>query len=210
MRLLRILRVGIPLFAGALLSAGTADGQRAEAKPLVSDRPLSAEQLAIYRAVLGGWMDNAEGTHTVHLAIQTAPFHLGDMDADCGKALKINEGAEGEVHRFRPEDLPALRSGKMKADSIQLVDPDAQAEKVEKNDPDKNIHKGTSIGAAVENGFAHGLVTLGEIRFDREHLHAIVWYGFRCGMLCGNGATVILEKKNGVWVLHDHCSNWIS
>jgi hypothetical protein len=187
-----------------------APAQNAQVTPVVSDQPLSADQLAVYREILGGWMDNAKGTHAVHLAIFTAPFQLEEMDADCGKALQMTEGSIGEVHRFRSEDLLALRSGKMQADTIQLVDPEAQSKEVEDNDPDKSIHKGSPIGAAVENGFAHGLVTLGEIHFDKEHLHAIVWYGFTCGRLCGNGATVILEKKNGRWGLRQHCSNWIS
>jgi hypothetical protein len=204
------MHVAVVLLTWILLVSLTANGQQGEPKPILSDQPLSADQLAIYRAILGGWMDNGKGTHAVHLAIQTTPFHLDDMDADCGKGLQMNEGTEGEAHRFRQQDLPALRSGQMKPDTIRLVEPEAQAKEVAENDPDKSIHKGISIDAAVENGFAHGLVTLGEIHFDKVHLHAIVWYGFTCGSRCGNGATVILEKKNGVWGLRQHCSNWIS
>jgi hypothetical protein len=109
------------------------------------------------------------------------------------------------VHRFRPEDLAQLGSKK-----IELVDVEKQAQDVKENDPRRSIEDGKSIAAAVSNGFAHGLVTLSEIRFDEKHEHAIVWYGFVCGGLCGNGGTVILAKKDGVWQRGRNCSNWIS
>ncbi len=176
-----------------------------EPKPVISDRPLSTDQLAIYRVVLSSWMENGKGKHPVHLSIQTTPFQLDDMDAGCGKKYRMTEGAKGEVHRFRVEDLPQLGPSK-----VELVDREAQSKEVEANDPDKSIHGGKSIEDAVAKGFAHGLVTLGEIHFDQEHTHAIVWYGFTCGRLCGNGATVILEKKNGEWSFKDRCSTWIS
>ena len=99
---------------------------------------------------------------------------------------------------------------KLAPSKVRLVDPDAQRKEVAENDPGKKIREGSSIKDAVAHGFAHGLVTLGEIRFDKDHAYAVVWYGFTCGALCGNGATVILEKKNGKWGVRDHCSNWVS
>ena len=55
-------------------------------------------------------------------------------------------------------------------------------------------------------GWSH----LSEIRFDLKHEHAILWYGFRCVGLCGNGGTVVLEKKSGVWKRGKPCSIWMS
>jgi hypothetical protein len=189
---------------------GFAAGQQTESKPTVSDKPLSPDALAAYRVVLGDFMDNSKGKHPVILAIRTMPFYLSDMDADCGKNFHMDEGSVGEIHRFRPEDIPALISGKMKANTLKLVDPEAQAKEVADNDPDKAIHSGKSISDAVENGFAHGMVQLGEIHFDQEHLHAILSVSFSCGRLCGNGTTVILEKKNGAWGFKGHCSTSIA
>lgn len=184
--------------------------QQAEAKPIVSDKPLTSDELAAYRVVLGDFMDNAKGKHPVILVTLTMPFYLSDMDADCGKSFHMDEGTAGEVHRFRTEDIPALISGKMKASALKLVDPEAQAKEVADNDPDKAIHSGKSISDAVENGFAHGMVQLGEIHFDHEHQRAILSASFSCGRLCGNGTTVILEKRDGRWGFKGHCSTSIA
>lgn len=73
------------------------------------------------------------------------------------------------------------------------------------------MHKGISVAEAVENGFAKGLFSLSEIAFDEERRHAVVSYGFHCGMKCGNGATLLFEKVNGKWKETDRtCGGWIS
>lgn len=181
--------------------AGAQNSESDDAKPVVSDKPLSAEQLAIYRLILKGWM--VDGKHVIHLSIQTVPL---EKDAtDCVKSVQLEEIDPKQVHRFRTGDLAQLGS-----DKLALVDPDAQARDVQKNDPGTAIRNGTSISEAVSNGFAHGLVTLSEIQFSEKHDVAIVWYGFTCGRLCGNGGTVVMEKKNGKWQRGRNCSNWIS
>jgi hypothetical protein len=200
--------VGIAaLFAAlVLVFAGLAAAQEAaESKPKVSDQPLTAEQLAVYRVALHGWMENE--VSTINLSVQTIPFPTsGAFDAgDCGKDLNLEPVVAGVVHRFRPADLPQLGS-----DKIGLVDPERQRNEVAENDPGKTIGEGRSIEDAVRNGFAHGLVTVSEIRFDKAHKHAIVSYSFFCGSLCGNGGTVILEKVDGAWRRKSQCSNWIS
>jgi hypothetical protein len=176
--------------------------QPTESKPKISEKPLTPDQLAIYKAILHDWPYGAkqQTKSTVHLSIQTTP---AEADEDCAKGL---EPSANEVHRFRPEDLAQLGPSK-----IALVDPEAQRKEVAENDPGKHIGKGTSIAEAVANGFAHGLVTLGEIRFDQSHTHALAHYDFSCGNLCGNGATVILEKaKSGAWFIKSRCSVSIS
>jgi hypothetical protein len=187
------------------LTLAVSFGQAPEPTPVVSEKPMTADQLAIYRIVLSGWMDNGKGKHAVHLAIQTSPFSLSDTDADCGKSLGFVAGSKGEVHRFRKEDLALLKPSK-----VELVDPDAQSKEVAENDPGKHIGPGNSIASAVANGFAHGLTRLSEIRFDKDQTHAILWYDFSCGGTCGNGATVLMEKKNGVWGIMRHCSTSIA
>lgn len=185
----------------ATASTGAQNSESDDAKPVVSDKPLSVEQLAIYRVILKGWMD--DGKHSIHLSNQTIPL---EKDAtDCVKSGRLEEIDPKQVHRFRNEDLAQLGSNR-----IVLVDQDAQAKDVEKNDPGAAIRNGTSISEAVSNGFAHGLVTLSEIQFSEKHEVAIVWYGFTCGSLCGNGGTVVMEKKNGKWQRGRNCSNWIS
>jgi len=172
-----------------------------DTQPRISDQPLTSDQLAIYREILHGWMDDQK--HPVHLSIQTVPLEK-DSD-DCAKKVSLEKIDPLLIHRFRKEDVEQLGS-KM----IELVDPDVQRREVEKNDPGKAIRSGVTVDDAVNNGFAHGLVTLSEIRFDQKHELAIVWYGFRCGGLCGNGGTAVMEKKNGVWQNKSYCSMWVS
>jgi hypothetical protein len=202
----RLAAIGACFAVLLIVFAGSAAAQEAaETKPKVSDQPLTAEQLAVYREVLHGWMENE--VSTINLSIQTVPFPIsGALDAgDCGKELELEPIVPGVIHRFRPVDLPQLGS-----DKIGLVDPERQQREVADNDPGKTIGEGRSIEDAVRNGFAHGLVTVSEIRFDKAHKHAIVSYSFFCGSLCGNGGTVILEKVEGGWQRKSQCSNWIS
>ena len=78
------------------------------------------------------------------------------------------------------------------------------------NDPGKAIQKGKNVDEAVANGFAHGLLTISEIRFDKTHTHALVSLSFVCGGLCGNGTTMLLEKKDGAWMRKAQCGGWVS
>lgn len=202
----RFAAMGACLAALVIVFACLAAAQEAaETRPKVSDQPLTAEQLVVYRVVLHGWMENE--VSAINLSIQTIPFPTsGAFDAgDCGKELDLELVVPGIVHRFHPADLQQLGS-----DKIGLVDAERQRHEVVENDPGKTIGEGRSIEDAVRNGFAHGLVTLSEIRFDKEHKHAIVSYSFFCGSLCGNGSTVILEKVDGAWRRKSQCSNWIS
>jgi hypothetical protein len=186
--------------------AGLAAAQEfAETKPKVSDQPLTAEQLAIYRTVLHGWMENE--VSAINLSIQTVPLTADGLFGyeGCDKGLELEPAAPGVVHRFRAADLTQLGSGK-----ISLVDPERGNKEVADNDPGKTIREGRSIEDAVRNGFAHGLVTLSEIRFDKEHKKAIVSFSFFCGSLCGNGGTVVLEKTDGGWKRGSRCHDWVS
>jgi hypothetical protein len=198
-----VLRVSavVLLFA---VAAPCAKSQQDEPKPKVSSDPLTAEQLTVYRTVLHDWMD--DGKSIVHLQALTEVFPTSGANdsSDCLKGLDM-EPAKSEVHRFRPADLPQFGSSR-----IRLVDGDAQEKEVEQNDPGKAIQNGTSVDDAVSNGFAHGKTWLSEIRFDKTHTHAVVFYGFVCGGLCGNGGTVILEKTAKGWKRKSQCSVWMS
>jgi hypothetical protein len=171
------------------------------ARPTVNETPLTADQLAVYHAVLHGWMD--DGKHALNVSVTTDP--LTADTADCAKGLDAELVTPVEVHRIRPQDLPMLGSNK-----IRLVDPELQSKEVTANDPEGKIQSGSSIAGAVSNGFAHGLVTLSEIQFDKQHRHAVVSYDFTCGRLCGNGGTVLMENRKGAWVVVSKCHNWIS
>jgi len=181
--------------------APSAKSQQDEPKPRVSSDPLTAEQLAVYKVVLHGGID--DGKSIVHLQSLTEVFP--EDSNDCLKGLDIEPADARIVHRFRVEDLAQLGS-----DQIRLVDANVQDKEVEQNDPHKAIQNGSSVGHAVANGFAHGKTWVSEIRFDRTHAHAVVFYGFVCGSLCGNGGTVTLEKTAKGWKRKSQCSSWVS
>jgi hypothetical protein len=199
---LRLTSLAVALFVAASLAAGL---QAQEAKPIVSDEPLTAEQLAVYQVVLHGWMERE--VSVINLSIQTIPLPMsGALDAsECAKGLDLEPASPNLVHRFRAQDLSQLGSAK-----IGLVDPERHEREIAENDPGKAIQTGKSVDEAVSNGFGHGMVTLSEIRFDKEHKHAVVSYSFHCGGLCGNGGAVVLEKVDGAWRRKSNCSNWIS
>ena len=199
----RLGRIAVGL-AMAIRAAAAVSQEPKEARTRVSKRPLSAEQLAVYRAVLSDWITGyaADQPPGPEVPLKgSGPFG----DADCAKGLEL-EDAPAVVHRFRQEDLAQLGGDR----TYTLVDADKQKQEVENNDPEKTIRNGGTIGDAVHNGFAHGLATLSEIQFDKKHMSAIVSYGFFCGSLCGNGGTVVLEKKDGVWHRSGQCHDWIS
>jgi hypothetical protein len=180
--------------------------QKADAKPRISQTPLTAEQLAVYRTVLVDWFENekfsinlAELTTGSTSPVQSEP----DDDAVCAKGFAL-EPRDGEVHRFQEQDLAQLGG------HIRLVNPDAHAQQVREHDPGNAIRNGTSVDDAVKGGFAHGLFTLGEIRFDKSHTHAVVSFSFVCGSLCGHGSTILFEKKDATWKQKKQCGGWIS
>lgn len=46
---------------------------------------------------------------------------------------------------------------------------------------------------------SEGVLSLTEILFDRSHTHALVGFSVGCGMQCGWGELVILQKRDGHW-----------
>ena len=94
---------------------------------------------------------------------------------------------------------------------MKLVDADKQAKLVHSNDPSRTISKGRSVESAVTQAFESALFSMSEIAFDKEHRYAALSYHFWCGGLCGNGASVVLEKVDGEWKTTDRaCASWIS
>lgn len=173
-------------------------------KPTVSADPLPVEQLAVYHAVVSQWM--GKDKRKVNLANQTDS--AGGMNAeeskDCEKGLDL-EPPSSTVHRIRPQDLDSILPA-----GLNLIDPDAGSEEIRKNDPENFIRDPNAVDKAVENGFAHGMLSLGEIRFDKGHNHAMVSFSFVCGRLCGHGDTLILMKTAKGWIPGSDCDNWIS
>jgi len=176
-----------------------------ETRVVVSDKPLSVEQLAVYRTVLKNYLSDGEGA--LNLSKQTLPI---DNEAPfgghgCSKGMTMEPPPSTIVHSFQSDDL-----GRLGFPGLHLVDPEQQSRKVKENDPGKKIRKGVPVDAAVKNGFANALFSLSEVWFDRAHQHAIVSYRFWCGSLCGNGGSLVLLRQNDSWSVQNQCGGWIS
>lgn len=209
MRIVCISRRSVAV-ALAVLAIGSgfcasARGQENAPKPKVSDEPLTAEQLAVYRGFFKAWFTDGPGQ--ANLSALTEPIHEDELgyDKKCA-AFDDAEAAPAEIHRFRADDLSQL--GPLK---LRLLDPDKGRAEVKENDPENGMRSGKSVDDAVENGFRHGLFSLSEIRFNKQHTRAVVTYGFVCGGLCGNGGTMVMEKlSGGEWKRVRSCGGWIS
>lgn len=188
----------------AIAAAGGLFSQE-NVKLKVSNQPLTVEQISVYRTVLQLQME--DNKMNVNLAVRTEPLRTEGPsdDQDCAKGYEMEAVSPRKVHRFRETDLTQLLPGR-----ITLVDAEKQRREVKENDPENALHNGASVDDAVRNGFAHGLLTLSEINFDKAHKHAIVSYSFVCGGLCGNGETILLEKVGDEWQSKGHCDSWIS
>ncbi len=55
---------------------------------------------------------------------------------------------------------------------------------------------------------AAGFTIVSAIAFDGSHRQALVYVGNSCGMLCGTGYVVLLEKKKDKWIAAKTAKIW--
>jgi hypothetical protein len=177
-------------------------------KPVRVTTPLSADEVAIYNAVLRYYSENHKDI-ALNVSQTTYPLDpnspIDGLQTDCLKGIHL-ENLAAVSHSFH--QLPAdVLPGK----GMKLVDPKKQTRIVHSNDPSNTIRKGEPVKDAVENAFSTALFSISEIAFDKDRQFAVVSYRFRCGSLCGNGSTVVFEKIKGEWRnANRNCGSWIS
>lgn len=175
-------------------------------KPLKAAIPLSADEVAVYKAVLHQYGSKEAGN--LHVSNTTYPLNSdspasGLTSANCSNIQLENLAtASHSFHNLPPEVL--------QGDGMVLVDPKKQAKIVRSNDPSDTIAKGKSVKNAVTDAFGTALFSMSEIAFDKDHHFAVVSYHFWCGFLCGNGSTIVFEKIDGAWEKKFNCGGWIS
>src|ERR1051326_9017844 len=189
---------------GALLV--TSYGATAEDKPTLSQSSMSADQIDVYRAFLSSYANGSKSPH-LNLAKRTDALKLPDEKGEggCLKGIDLDVSAHPDtvIHEFDPK--LSLR------ENITLVDVDEQGRVIRENDPDRTMRQGTPVNQAVDRAFASGLLTLSEVAFDKTHQYAVMKFSFRCGGLCGQGATPVFQKRQGQWKeLKRECGGWIS
>jgi len=175
---------------------------KSNSKPIERMFSLTSDETVIYRAVLHRWA--ASNKTALNVSNTTYPFNVDRVSCECLQGVDLAAFLSAS-RSFHDLSLAILLQ------DMKLVDRRQQLMIVRDNDPDRTMDKRTSVENGVRNAFAHGLFSMSEIVFDKEHLHAIVSYGFRCGLLCGSGATVVLEEVDGEWKVTDRiCDGWVS
>jgi hypothetical protein len=177
-------------------------------KPIKSTTPLSADEVAIYKAVLRTYSEDKNVN--LNVAATTYPLDpnsstTGFEQSECLNGVQLENlfSASSSYHELPADVLPSK--------GMRLVDPKRQARIVHSNDPSNTIRKGEPVKDAVEAAFSTGLFSMSEIAFDGEHHFAAVRYSFWCGSLCGHGRTLVFENVNGEWRnANRNCGNWIS
>jgi hypothetical protein len=182
-------------------------------KPIVSKNALTAEQVAVYRAVLRNYTNGTD--NSLNVANRTVPLPTsGPFSSDgCVKDVELKT-AESSVPVIHLLDSRVVSDLKM-----VLVDAEQQKKAVDDNDPQKLMNKANDDRETVTEkqlddslalAFKAGLFTLSEIIFDKQHRHAMVSYSFICGGLCGHGNTLALRKVGQKWRVSKTCGSWIS
>jgi hypothetical protein len=203
---MRMLCVGlllsfVPLFVEA--------EQNETSNPRVNSKPLTTEQVAVYRALLE---DFSKGINSkINVANTTVP--LKDFERGCltGRA----NDAESSVPTIHQLNSAILISG-----NFVLVDLDRQEEVARENDlsnlprsvfDDSNvpfIKQASDSQMRVFEALSH--LTLSEIAFDKTHHHAVVTYAYVCPGLCGHGSTLVLNRVGRRWKISKRCGDWVS
>jgi|HubBroStandDraft_6_1064221.scaffolds.fasta_scaffold697477_1 hypothetical protein len=178
----------------------------------LSNRRLTADEVAIFRAVLKVYLKGSRGT--MLLANATVPADQSSTSVrTCSDEISARPDARSinVVHRIDPSVVAGLH--------VKLADPDAQEREIEANDPQNLIHGAIDEGQrittrqlddSVTKAFSSALFTFSEIVFDQRHVNAVVSYSFHCGSLCGNGNALILRKVGEQWKISKRCGGWIS
>ena len=194
----------VSLFAGA---------QDDTPKPPVSNDPLTAEQIAIYRTVLEDYTKDGNGV--LNVANRTEPLEQSGVGFDkaCFKGIELKTARTSVpiLHKLDPAVVVDKR--------FTLVDPELQEDKIKENDPQRLVKSAIDdhqqvtdmqLDESVKRAFETGLFTLSEILFDKQHRHAVVAYSFVCGELCGNGDLLALTKVGNKWKVIKKCGGWVS
>jgi hypothetical protein len=187
---LTVFLVGLPLCAQTSLATN------------VSARPLSRDQLTIYRDFLSHYEEYVQLSNLLGMQSVTVPFAIdtfGGIDRSvygpkgCLYHLKM-EPQSGIVHRLPPE---IMQFGNFDSVSRRIA-----AARTQQATPKGS--KGVGPDGYVLTNF-----TLSEIIFDVTHRHAVFNFSANCNCLGGQGGTVLYELKGGKWTKSKtFCDEW--
>jgi len=169
----------------------------------IQDVPVgSNDTKEIYTSFLKNWMGKEKGS--VNVAMRSEAPSADDLKdfSECARQIKADD-----LHWLSAKRTDDLTNSVGLLPHVRFIDP----AKWKPQDPGELIAHGKSVEAAVQSGFAYGLLTLSTITFDASQEVAAFTYSFVCGALCGNGGSVIFTKSPTGWVRSEHqCGGWIS
>ena len=179
----------------------------------VSGESLTAEQTAVYRAVLQDIQKDSKDTLNLANTTESIRQSAALFNGACPKTPQpqVARDSSSVVHRLNSALALNLK--------IVLVDPAAQEEKIKNGDPailmkrvidDRQDVPQSRIDDATERAVKNGLLMLSEIIFNKKHNRALVSYSFVCGELCGYGNVLVLTKVGEKWKIYKTCEGWVS
>lgn len=200
----------------AIAMSLTVDAQQGAREVQLSDAPLSADEIAVYRAVIEDYRSKF-GSAVLRVADHTYALKpSGPFEEECRKLFRYvryeaGEGQTPAIHRLSPEVTVGT--------SVALVDPDRQERKIRERDPQDLVRRAIDgheqinpqqIRESVDKALESEMLTLSEIIFDRRHRRALVSYELHCGTLCGHGDTIVLKRAGRGWKVGKRCGGWVS
>jgi len=148
----------------------------------------SPDQIAVYSFILSSYRTLLKPEYrdmlakNFYLEDETDPLDIGELKCGrgCLKGIDLEAVPREEVptvHRLIEQKW--LPSHVKSARSVKCTDSPL---------PKSNVCWQTE-----------GALSITEIRFDKRHRHALVGLGVHCGIQCGWGQVLLLEKVNGHW-----------
>ena len=169
----KLLKLFVPPLPGAATPAP------AQPNPVQATKPLTPDQVAVYRAFLKHYLSEDFGLKGVlNIASTTTPFKAdaSELNGGCLKDFKLLNISG--VHIF----------------SDQFAD----MKDVRVVNASETARHGISDSKANTAIFREGLFTFSEVIFDRSHHYAAVSYSFELPM-SGNSGTEIFKLDPGTW-----------
>jgi len=169
--------------------------------PAVPQIDLEAERYAIYSLFLKKIVAD-ESVKVLVVENQTRPDTYSE---DEWTGMKVEPGWQSVVDDYKTKNLqPAAVESRFKLPTTVKF--------ISAQEVDHFFGEGGGWWKAFFQKYpkASGLVTFSNVGFNPEMTYSLVDVGYSCGGLCGNGALVLLVRKDGNWIIERHLITWVS
>ncbi|HEX2593905.1 MAG TPA: hypothetical protein VHL34_20565 [Rhizomicrobium sp.] len=161
---------------------------------------ISQDEITVYKTVLASWFDGRPQQQLVDYHLAAPPSAADPALLECTKALHFAGNSPPD------QNQKSLVGADFEGSGVTLID----GSRWNPNDPGRAIANGELVGAAVNDGIAHSLISFSQIAFSDDGKDALVKFSMVCGHLCGTGSTIHLHKSETEWKVINRCSGWIS